>query len=368
MPALVDDFPTAVVPAGWSPEAVASILRRLPKWQDVGVCLWAVPSFPPDAIDGDSLRELPADEQEWHGLRWSAERWRTGWIDVFPSQMRSRKPEDEILRQWSGAVERRLFTDAQHLAFTEAFLLEAEANPPIEPWEAVTRALFLEPFEDLRSTLRPWPICTTLVNRKLRWFFEDHLSTLVQELRDRMAKVEEEISPLARASLRARIAQNQPAAVAEAAVRLLLIIGERADADALRAITTIDLRQWPVTASCMDFLADMPWLQSLDLSDAWFNSGREKLGSLSVLTGLKKLALAGIDLHNSDLRFLRGLVSLEVLDLSRNDGLSDGCTSTLVRLPSLRKLDLRSNRSFSEECKQILRNRLPGCEILFEGK
>lgn len=113
----------------------------------------------------------------------------------------------------------------------------------------------------------------------------------------------------------------------------------------------------------------MTWLQCLDLSDAWLERGPEGLKPLSALTGLKKLALANLNLGNSDVRFIRELAALEGLDLRLNN-LSDGGISTagLMHLRSLRKLDLRFNWAISDECKQALRTRLPGCEIQFEGE
>ena len=363
-----EDVPPAVLPAGWSTEAVASVLARLPMWQEV--CLWSEPPFPPEAIDGDGRQDLSEVDWEWHSRNWSVERWLRGWIDIFPSQMRSRKPEDEILRQWSGAAEMKLMTDQEYEAFAQAVRLEARAEPSYALWEAVARALFLESGDDLCSRLRSFPICAALASRKLRMFFADRHAACArgEELCDRTAKVEQELVPLARASLRARVAQEQPVADAEVAVKLLLMIGDPADVDALGKLTGLDLRQWPVTVSCVGCLAAMTWLERLDLSDARLERGPAGLRPLSALTGLKRLALAGLDLCNSDLGFLRDLVGLEELDLSRNCNLSDGGLSTAgltrPRHRSLRQLDLRGNGALSDECKQTLRTRLPDCGIL----
>src|SRR5688572_16785369 len=53
-PASVESAQPVELPAGWSPEAIVSVLAWLPAWLR-NVCLWAGPPFPDDSADGDNL-------------------------------------------------------------------------------------------------------------------------------------------------------------------------------------------------------------------------------------------------------------------------------------------------------------------------
>jgi hypothetical protein len=354
-------FPAEQLPHGWSLEAIASVLERLPcvAWRHV--CLWTKPPFPPKSI-GDAFPDLPEAEREWLGEDWSAQRLQQDWFDCFPWQMNARSPEDEIVRQWS-IYEGNRRARSEHSAYDAAFRLDGGSGSYFVLWEAVTRTLFIEASAEPRG-FQQWPICTLLMLQMLRWSFEEIFASFAgaRQALEKAAKLEEQLVSQAMSSLRDKLGADAVGADAQTAARLLVSIGTPADVELLRCLGHFDLKAWPVSRHGLECLERMAWLQSLDLSNARIQGGTRSLKVLSSLTGLKKLALANLSLQNSDVGFLRKLTALEELDLSGNR-LGDGGTSVIALYLSPRKLDLRFNE-ISDGAKKELRRRLPNCELL----
>lgn len=356
-----------VLSEGWSLQEIASVLARLPGRRTV--CIWNTAPFPPGSIDSEEVREIPQEDIE-HDSSWHTEHAKE--VFLFPSQMRSRSPRDEIIRHWWRAYVKKGYGETR--IYYKAMSLEDRplAKLPCQDVADTIRDILFDEPQSISPTLRGWPITTCLVNRELTWmgkawmgeeWISSHSGGV--EFKARTDFIEREITPLAVASLQGKVAQDQPKQVVELAARVLLLLGKPADMAALTHIDSLDLREWVITDSCLDCLVAMPWLKRLDLSHCLRSCGAKGLQKLSVLVGLKQLALAGLDVRNTETRWLLTLNHLENLDLSKNYNFSDGGLSPLFRLPSLRRLDLRFN-PISNEAHQNLRQRLPDCDILFE--
>lgn len=332
--------PADALPPGWSPAAVAAVLLALPG--ERRACLWAGPPFPPAADTGD----------EWPPPHLSGDT-----LHVFPSGMAARSPRDEIVRLWSYRHRNETWGDGGSLARAAVGLEDPDAgrdpDAPVRAWAEVVAAVAF-------GAPTPPPVRTALAARVLARdarLLPDHWAAK-PELVGRAERLAADARPAAREFLRPRAAGGS----ADAA-RLLLLLGEPADADALRGFDALGLGEFPLTAGAVAVLAALPGLRRLELSHAHRRWGATGLAPLAALTGLTHLWLAGLGLQNSDLRFLRDLAALEFLDLHDNR-ITDGGLSQLMRLPALRRLDLRGNEAFGENVLGELRRRLPGCEVV----
>lgn len=104
---------------------------------------------------------------------------------------------------------------------------------------------------------------------------------------------------------------------------------------ALRQVTTLDVSGLPLTAEQIESIAELPNLESVDLS--YTKASTQPLESFTKLKKLKVLKLKECKLQSGSLETLAKLSSLEVLDLL-NTGIPATEISTLSRLKNLQQL------------------------------
>ncbi len=156
------------------------------------------------------------------------------------------------------------------------------------------------------------------------------------------------------------ISTSKDAATRNAAVKLLVQLGEPEQLQRLTELRQIDLQGEPITDNMLKKISGMTQLTELDLADTLLT--KHGTSNLQALTALQRLDLSKTNTSNSSLDYLQVLKGLRVLNLSGTE-VGDSGVIALTPLNNLQLLDLRGTK-VTKLGIQTLQNRLPQLKIL----
>jgi hypothetical protein len=141
----------------------------------------------------------------------------------------------------------------------------------------------------------------------------------------------------------------------------------------LRKLRALALGGNRITDAGLAALRGLPALEELDLagrqrtdSGLWsVDLGEEGARAIGSLRNLRALRVAGLPLHDDDVRALVATATLERLDLRGCAAITDGVVDALAKLPRLRLVGLAGTR-VSEAGRARLRAALPALAFLAE--